>query len=95
VSKATLAVCYPVQARRQHTEVTNSTAGFEQLVRRCGADCLYGMEATGTYYLALAYHLVEQGAQGAVVHPLVVRRFLQLPLGQGKSDRKEAQWLLR
>jgi transposase len=32
VSKATLAVCYPVQARLQHTEVTNSKAGFEQLV---------------------------------------------------------------
>jgi transposase len=31
----------------------------------------------------------------AVVNPLVVRRFIQMHLGKGKSDRKEAQWLLR
>jgi transposase len=95
VSKATLAVCYAEQTRLQHAEVSNSKAGFEQLVRRCGAECLYVMEATGSYYLALAYHLVEQGAQVAVVNPLVVRRFIQMPLGKGKSDRKDAQWLLR
>lgn len=53
------------------------------------------MEATGSYYLALAYHLVEQGAQVAVVNPLVIRRFIQMHLGKGKSDRKDAQWLLR
>jgi transposase len=53
------------------------------------------MEATGSYYLALAYHLAEQGAQVAVVNPLVVRRFIQRHLGKGKSDRKDAQWLLR
>jgi len=95
VSKATLAVCYPVQTRLQHAEVSNSKAGFEQLLRSCGPDCLYVMEATGSYYLALAYHLVEQGAQVAVVNPLVVRRFIQMHLGKGKSDRKDAQWLLR
>lgn len=95
VSKATLAVCYAVETRLQHTEVSNSKAGFEQLVRRCGVECLYVMEATGSYYLALAYHLVEQGAQVAVVNPLVVRRFIQMHLGKGKSDRKDAQWLLR
>ncbi len=95
VSKATLAVCYPVQTRLQHAEVSNSKAGFEELVRRCGAECLYVMEATGSYYLALAYYLVEQGARVAVVNPLVVRRFIQMHLGKGKSDRKDAQWLLR
>lgn len=94
VSKATLAVCYPVQTRLQHAEVSNSKAGFEQLVRRCGAECLYVMEATGSYYLSLAYYLVEQGARVAVVNPLVVRRFIQMHLGKGKSDRKDTQWLL-
>ena len=95
VSKATLAVCYSVQTRLQHADVSNSKAGFEQLLRRCGPDCLYVMEATGSYYLALAYHLVEQGARVAVVNPLVVKRFIQMHLGKGKSDRKDAQWLLR
>lgn len=95
VSKATLAVCYPVQTRLQHAEVSNSKAGFEQLVGSCGVDSLYVMEATGSYYLYLAYYLVEQGAQVAVVNPLVVRRFIQMHLGKGKSDRKDAQWMLR
>ena len=31
----------------------------------------------------------------AVLNPLVVRRFIQMHLGKGKSDRKDAQWLLR
>jgi transposase len=53
------------------------------------------MEATGVYYLSLAYDLVEHGAQVAVLNPWVVRRFSQMHLGKGKSDRQDAQWLLR
>ena len=53
------------------------------------------MEATGTYHLALAYYLHEQGGQVTVLNPLVIRRFIQIHLGKGKSDRKDAQWLLR
>lgn len=95
VSKATLAVCYQVADKPQHLEVSNSKAGFQQLIRRCGVACCYVMEATGVYYLSLAYYLVEHGAQVAVLNPLVVRRFIQMHLGKGKSDRKDAQWLLR
>jgi transposase len=58
------------------------------------------LEATGTYYLAVAYHLVAAGAEVAVRNPVgvrrfVVRRFIQLHLGKGKSDRKDAPWRLR
>lgn len=31
----------------------------------------------------------------AVVNPLVIKRFIQMHLGKGKTDRKDAQWLLR
>jgi len=64
-------------------------------VRTCGAGCCYVLEATGSYYLALAYFLVERGAPVTVRNPLVVRRFSQMHPGKGKSDRKDAQWLLR
>jgi transposase len=94
VSKATLAVCYQSGACAQHLDVPHTPAGFRDLVRRCGARRLYGLEATGTYYLAVAYHLVTVGAEGAVLNPLGVRRFLQMQLGKGKSDRKDARWLL-
>lgn len=95
VSKDTLAVCYQVGAHTQHLEVANTPVGFRQLVRNGGATSLYVLEATGPYYLAVAYHLVSAGAQVAVLNPLVVKRFIQMHLGKGKSDRKDAQWLLR
>lgn len=95
VSKDSLAVCYHVGDKLQHAEVSNSKTGFQQLLRRCGADCCYVLEATGVYYLSLAYYLADHGAQVAVLNPLVVRRFIQMHLGKGKSDRKDAQWLLR
>ena len=96
VSKATLAVCYQsTDQQSKHLEVSNSRTGFQQLVKACGAQCLFVMEATGTYNLALAYYLHEQGGQVAVLNPLVIKRFIQMHLSKGKSDRKDAQWLLR
>lgn len=95
VSKATLAVCYQRGPQVHHLEVSNDKPGFAHLLQVCGSQCLFVMEATGTYYLALAYHLHEQGGQVAVVNPLVIKRFIQMHLGKGKTDRKDAQWLLR
>ena len=95
VSKATLAVCYHVNDLVKHLEVSNDKAGFQQLVKATGAQCQFVMEATGTYNLALAYYLHEQGGQVAVLNPLVIKRFIQMHLSKGKSDRKDAQWLLR
>ncbi|MGI4821259.1 MAG: IS110 family transposase [Janthinobacterium lividum] len=95
VSKATLAVCYQVNDQVKHLEVSNSKAGFQQLVKTCGSHCRFVLEATGTYNLALAYYLHEQGGQVAILNPLVIRRFIQMHLSKGKSDRKDAQWLLR
>jgi transposase len=70
-------------------------AGFQQLVQASGAQCWFVLEATGTYNLALAYYLHEQGGQVAVLNPLVIKRFIQMHLRKGKSDRKDAQWLVR
>ncbi|WP_400194281.1 IS110 family transposase [Hymenobacter sp. B81] len=95
VSKASLAVCYQVQEQVQHVEVRNSTSGYEQLLRACGTGCWFVFEATGTYHLALAYYLHEHGARVSILNPLVIRRFIQMHLSKGKTDRKDAQWLLR
>lgn len=95
VSKATLAICYQVQEQVKHLEVSNSKVGFQQLSKICGTHCQFVMEATGTYNLALAYYLHEQGGQVSVLNPLVIKRFIQMHLSKGKSDRKDAQWLLR
>ncbi len=95
VSKATLAICHQAAGQLCHLEVTNTQAGFAQLLQACGTDSLFIMEATGTYYLALAYYLHARGAQVAVLNPLIIKRFIQMHLSKGKSDRKDAQWLLR
>ena len=95
VSKDSFAVCYQVGQQFKHLDVPNTKAGFRQLVKQCGAQCLFVLEATGTYYLRLAYYLHEQGGHVAVLNPLVIKRFIQMHLGKGKSDRKDAQWLLR
>jgi transposase len=90
VRKATLAVCYQREQQFYYLEVSNDKAGFAHLLSTCGADCLFVLEATGTYYLALAYHVHEQGGQVAVLTPLVIKRFIQVHLSKGKSDRKDA-----
>jgi len=95
VSKETLAICHLVEEKLQHLETENSQAGFKQLVKQCGTDSLYVMEATGIYYLQLAYYLYEQGAQVVVVNPVIIKRYIQMHLGKGKSDKKDAQWIRR
>lgn len=39
VSKATLAVCYQVNDQTKQLEVSNTKAGFQQLVKACGSHC--------------------------------------------------------
>jgi len=93
VSKETLAVCFSIADKLQHLEVSNDEAGFLRLVKTCGSDSLYVMEATGAYYMHLAYYLHGQGATIAVINPVVIKRFIQMHLGKGKSDKKDAQWI--
>jgi transposase len=95
VSKDTLAVCFSLADKLQHLEVSNNKSGFQKLVKQCSSDGLYVMEATGIYYLQLAYFLYEQGAQVVVINPVVIKRFIQMHLGKGKSDKKDAQWIKR
>jgi len=95
VSKDSLAICHLAEEKVQHLETANNQAGFKQLVKQCGTDSLYVMEATGIYYLQLAYYLYEQGAQVVVVNPVIIKRYIQMHLGKGKSDKKDAQWIRR
>ena len=95
VSKDTLAVCFSFADKLQHLEVSNNKTGFQKLVKQCSSESLYVMEATGIYYLQLAYYLFERGAQVVVVNPVIIKRYIQMHLGKGKSDKKDAQWIQR
>ena len=85
-----MAICYLAEEKVQHLEKENNQAGFKQLLKLCGTEGLYVMEATGIYHLQLAYFLFEQGAQVVVVNPVVIKRYIQMHLGKGKSDKKDA-----
>ncbi|KAA5548372.1 IS110 family RNA-guided transposase [Adhaeribacter rhizoryzae] len=95
VSKDSLAICHLAEEKVQHLETENNQTGFKQLIKQCGTESLYVMEATGIYYLQLAYYLHEQGAQVVVVNPVIIKRYIQMHLGKGKSDKKDAQWIRR
>ena len=84
VSKASLAICYQVDGQIYQLEISNTQVGFAQLIQACGTERLFVMEATGTYYLALAYYLHARGAQVAV---------LNLSLPQLRSIRESAESL--
>lgn len=49
------------------------------------------MEATGTYYLKLAYFLHEKGEKVAIVNPLKIRRFAQMRFERIKTDKADAR----
>jgi transposase len=83
------------QDKLQHLKVPNTTAGFKQLVKQCGTQSHYVMEATGPYYVALALYLHLQGIKVSVVNAMVIKRFIQMQLEKNKSDKKDAAWICK
>jgi transposase len=51
------------------------------------------MEATGTYWLKLAWYLYERGYRVSVLNPLQVHHFAQLQLQRTKTDKVDAHLL--
>jgi transposase len=54
-------------------------------------DRVFVMEATGPYYLKLAYFLYEKGEKVAIVNPLKIRRFAQMRFERIKTDKADAR----
>jgi transposase len=51
VSKDSLAACHRVEEKALHLETDNNKVGFKKLVKCCGTESLYVMEATGVQAL--------------------------------------------
>lgn len=83
------------QEKLQHVKLPNTTAGFKQLVKQCGAHLHYVMETTGPYYVAVALYLHQQGIKVSVVNAMVIKRFIQMQLEKNKSDKKDAAWICK
>jgi len=68
----------------------NNREGFSKLCSKINDTGLVVMEATGPYYMPLAFYLVEKGFEVSVVNPLVIKRFCQMKLVRAKTDKKDA-----
>jgi transposase len=78
----------------RHKLFANTSAGFAQLsewLERQGAGRVHAcMEATGTYYEALAAHLHEAGHTVSVINPASIKAYGQSRLSRTKNDRVDA-----
>jgi transposase len=76
---------------------SNTAAGHAELLKWLSSkgiekgDCSLCMEATSSYYEALALYLHTQGWTVSVVNPLQIKRFAESRLSRQKTDRADAR----
>ena len=96
VSLNTLDVCYQNNLGELfHLQVGNNNKGFEKILEHTGTHYHFVMEATGVYYIRLAFFLHSHGCVLSVVNALSIKRFIQMHLERNKSDKKDAAWICR
>jgi transposase len=78
-----------------HIKVGNNNKGFQTLLEHTGPNYHFVMEATGVYYVRLAFFLHAHECAISVVNALSIKRYIQMHLERNKSDRKDAQWICR
>lgn len=95
IAKATIDVCLLKADRVQVERFKNDAAGFKRLqqwLSQQNVEQVHAcLEATGIYYEALAYHLVEYGHRVSVVNPLQIKAFRQSRLRRTKNDPQDAR----
>jgi transposase len=94
VSHTTLDVCYQNNLGQLfHLHVGNNNKGFEKILEHTGTQYHFVMEATGVYYIRLAFFLHQHNCTLSVVNALSIKRFIQMHLDRNKSDKKDARWI--
>ena len=94
VSKKFFDVCLSVDGLMSSTRFSNDIQGFKALFSQLPVDTHCVMEATGPYYLQLAFFLHEHGLKVSVVNPLIIRRFCQMRLSRAKTDKADARLIV-
>ncbi len=96
VSHATLDVCYQNNLGELfHIRVGNNNSGFAKIMEHTGRGYHFVMEATGVYYIRLAFYLQQHSCSLSVVNAIAVKRYIQMHLERNKSDKKDAAWICR
>ena len=78
-----------------HIKVGNNIKGFETILEHTGTTYHFVMEATGVYYVRLAFFLHQQQCALSVVNALSIKRYIQMQLERNKSDKKDAGWICK
>ena len=73
----------------------NSEKGFEDFLKHICNNTHCVMEATGSYYMKLAYFLYQKGIAVSVINPLVIKRFTQMRMVRAKTDKADAVLITR
>lgn len=99
VSKAKFQACLLVAGKAKSKSCSNSAEGFAQLIswlERQGAEQVHAcMEATGTYWEALATFLADRSHLVSVVNPAQVLGFAKSELIRTKTDGVDAGVIAR
>lgn len=77
----------------KNIRLPNNNNGYKQLLKTLAADSCCVMEATGPYYMKLAFYLRQNNIKVSVVNPLVIKRFIQMRLKRTKTDRSDANMI--
>lgn len=93
ISKDYFDVALPEENHHSHHQFPNTPKGFKDLFKLLSASSMVVMEASGSYYLQLAFYLHEKGISVSVINPLVIRRFCQMRMVRAKTDKKDAQMI--
>jgi len=97
-SSATISWRTPSQPASKAWTIAQQPHAYARLVAQLSAlaapaSCLVVMEATSTYWLALALHLHQAGFAVSVVNPSQPHHFAQLRLQRTKTDAVDARLL--
>jgi transposase len=96
VSHTTLDVCYQNNLGELfHLQVGNNMKGFAKIIEHTGVNYHFVMEATGVYYIRLAFYLHQLGCKLSVVNAIAIKRYIQMHLERNKTDKKDAAWICR
>jgi len=95
VSKDWFDVAWEINGNICCRQFAYTDQGIEQLLEQAPARAIFVMEATGTYHARLALRLYEAARQVSVLNPLVIKRYAQMKLLRVKSDRADAQLIMR
>lgn len=78
-----------------HLEVSNNNQGYAKILEHTGAHYHFVMEATGVYYIRLAFYLHSHSCSLSVVNAMAIKRYIQMHLERNKTDKKDAGWICR